>query len=395
MRDVAEECVDGDRRVISASRRDCLLAMTSTDHRVVVVTGAAGFLGSALTVDLARDHCVIAIDRREPSQALRDSAPAVAWHHLDICDEVALAAVFQETRRRLGRIDFVLHFAAFYHFGTDWHPEYQRTNIRGTSTVLQAAKENGVERLFFASSMVAMLPPPQGEMLTERSPTSTYIPYGKSKSIGEKLVNESTDRLRATVLRIAGVFSDWCELPPLDSLIRLWAGNWPLNRIIVGRGDTGIPYIHRDDLLQLVRSCIDRNAEMAPYEVFLASQHGAVSHKELFHLTRSVCSEGSRVQPFFLSPTAATIAVHLRRALGVVTRNPPYERAWMLKYIDRPWIADTTYTRNRLAWECMDGMKVCDRLPTMIDRFLRNRRVWDQRSRARTDARYSYLPEKK
>ncbi|MBP89710.1 MAG: hypothetical protein CMJ64_23895 [Planctomycetaceae bacterium] len=85
---------------------------------------------------------------------------------------------------------------------------------------------------------------------------------------------------------------------------------------------------------------------------------------------------------------------HVWLLVGFVTRNPPYERAWMLKYIDRPWIADTTYTRSRLKWDCLDGMKLCDRLPTMINRFLQNRRVWDLRSRARNDARYSYTPEK-
>ena len=371
------------------------MTLTSTNHRVIIVTGAAGFIASALTVDLASDHCVVAIDRREPGQPLRDAAPDVVWHQVDICDEAGLAAVFLETKQQLGRIDFVLHFAAFYHFGTDWHPEYQRTNIDGTSAVLRVAQENGVERLVFASSMVAMLPPPQGEMLTERSPTSDYIPYGKSKSIGEELVKENTDRLPATVLRIAGVFSDWCELPPLDSLIRLWVGNWPLNRIIVGRGDTGIPYIHRADLLRLVRSCIDQNAKMADHEVFLASQHGVVSHKELFHLMRSVCSDRSRVQPIIMPPAAAKIAVHLRRALGVVTRHSPYERAWMLNYIDQPWVADTTYTRERLEWDCTDGMHVGDRLPAMINRFLQNRRDWDQRSQARNEARYSYTPENK
>ena len=91
--------------------------MNASDGRVVVVTGAAGFLGSALTVDLARRHTVIAIDRREPSQALLGATESVDWHQMDINDERSMATVFQETRRRLGRIDFVLHFAAFAYVG--------------------------------------------------------------------------------------------------------------------------------------------------------------------------------------------------------------------------------------------------------------------------------------
>ena len=366
--------------------------MAFTNHRVIVVTGAAGFLGSAITVDLSRDHHVIGVDRREPGKALRDATPEVAWHIVDIFDEAALDVVFREARRCFGRVDFVLHFAAFYHFGTDWHPEYERTNIQGTANVVKVAADNRVDRLIFASSMVATLPPSKGEMLTESSTTSDYIPYGKSKSIGEETVKRNSVSLPTTVLRIAGVFSDWCELPPLDSLIRIWAGRWPLNRIIAGRGETGIPYIHRDDLLRLVRSCIDRNAEMAPYEVLLASQHGAVSHKQVFRLIRGVCCPGSRIRPVFLPRAIAVMGVHLRRAWGVLRRKAPYERAWMLQFVDRPWTADTTYTRNKMHWDCMSGMTLCDRLPLIISRFLRNRREWERRSRARNDACYCYTP---
>jgi len=364
--------------------------MTSAKQRVIIVTGAAGFLGSAVTVDLARDSSVIAIDRREPSRELLDATPTVTWHQVDISDEPALQALFQKTRDTLGRLDFVIHFAAFYHFGTDWHPEYQRTNIEGTSKVLQLATEFGAERLIFASSMVAMLPPPPGEMLTERSPTESTIPYGRSKSVGEQLVDGASQRLPAIVLRIGGVFTDWCELPPLDSLIRLWAGRSPLKRIVAGRGETGIPYIHRDDLVHLVRSCVDRNADLAPYEVFLASQHGAVSHNELFRITCGARGSLSHVRPIFVSPATATIGLYLRLALGRVTRDPPYERPWMLQYIDRPWVADTTYTRNRLGWDCTEGMGICDRLPEILAHYWQYRSIWERRNRARNEAMYTY-----
>jgi len=369
------------------------MAMLANNKRVVIVTGAAGFLGSAVTLELARDTAVIAIDHRAPSTALLKATGHVEWHQVDIANREALADVFQSTKRRLGRIDFVLHLAAFYHFGSDRRPEYQRTNIDGTSAVLHSAIENDARRLIFASSIAAMLPSSSGVMLTERSPTSAYIPYGESKSAGEQMILDASRQLPAVVLRIGGVFTDWCELPPLDSLIRLWAGGYPLNRIIAGRGATAIPYIHRDDLVRLVRVCVDQSEKMAPLEVLLASQHGAVSHLELFDAVWRARRNRNRVKPIFVSPTTATIGLYLRLALGLVTRDPPFERPWMLQFIDRPWIADTTYTRNKLGWDCTQGKGILDRLPTMVDRYLRSRNQWDQRSRARTTARYVYAPE--
>jgi hypothetical protein len=194
-------------------------------------------------------------------------------------------------------------------------------------------------------------------------------------------------------LRIAGVFSDWCELPPLASVIKLWSGGSPLSRIVVGRGETGIPYIHRDDFVALVRSCVEQSAKLAPFEVFLASQHGAVSHKDLFQIIREARGEGSSDQPILVSPAMATVGLYLRRALGFVTRDRPYERPWMLQFIDRPWIADTTVTRNKLTWDCTAELTIRRRMPLMMDRFQRRRRVWEQRNRARNNARYAYTSE--
>lgn len=365
--------------------------MAANNKRVVIVTGAAGFLGSAVTLELARDMAVIAIDHRPPSAALLKATEHVDWHQVDIADRDALSDVFQEVKGRLGRIDFVLHLAAFYHFGTDPHPEYQRTNIDGTSAVLQAAIENGAGRLIFFSSLAAMLPAPNGAMLTERSPTSVILPYGESKSAGEHRIQDASTQLPAIVLRIGGVFSDWCELPPLDSLIRMWAGRFPLNRLVAGHGSTALPYLHRDDLVRCVRACVDQNEKLGPFEVLLASQHGAVSHLELFEGVQHACQHGDRIKPVFVSPASARLGLALRRGWGLLTRNPPYERPWMLRFIDRPWIADTTTTQKKLGWECTPGKGILDCLPALVPRYLQHRPAWDKRSRARITARYEYF----
>jgi nucleoside-diphosphate-sugar epimerase len=361
-------------------------------QQVIMVTGAAGFLGSAITVDLARDHKVIALDWRKPSSTLLDSAPDAVWHEADVADADAVTSVFERTRKSLGRVDFVVHLAAFYHFGRDRRREYETTNVRGTAHVLRAATQNGAQRVIFASSVAAMQPPPPGEMLTERTPSVDCIPipYAESKSVGEAMVRESSSRLPGVVLRIGGVFSDWSELPPLSSLIKLWAGRSSLSRFIVGRGTTGIPYIHRDDVVRITRACIDAHEVLKPYEVLLASQHGTVLHEQLFPIVHRAKAPAIPPRPISIAPRTARIGLLIKHALGCFTGNVPFERPWMLEYVDRPWVVDTTYTRRKLGWSCAVGMGVVDRLPTMVEHFKRDRCTWEHRNRLRNEGRYAY-----
>ena len=81
---------------------------------------------------------------------------------------------------------------------------------------------------------------------------------------------------------------------------------------------------------------------------------------------------------------------HMKRIFGCLTGNIPYERPWMLEYVDRPWVVDTTYTRNKLGWSCTEGMGVLERIPAIVDRFKQDRRTWERRNRIRDKRRYAY-----
>ncbi len=191
------------------------------------------------------------------------------------------------------------------------------------------------------------------------------------------------------MLRIGGAFSDWSELPPLSSLIRLWGGRSVLSRLVVGNGATGIPYIHRDDVVRIVRRCIDRHESLAPHEVFLASQDGTVLHKDLFRGVQQARTK-TAAQPVFIPPGLANIGLCLKRCVGCLTRNRPFERPWMLRYVDRPWVVDASDTRNKLGWSCTDGMGILDRLTTILDHFRKDRRRWKRRNEIREKGQYSY-----
>jgi nucleoside-diphosphate-sugar epimerase len=356
---------------------------------IIITTGAAGFLGSAIAVDLARDHQIIAADRRAPTDDLLGAANGVVWHLVDLADRDAVAALFRATVETYGRVDYVLHFAAFYDFSMRRWGEYERTNIKGTAHLVRCAAEAGVKRLIFASSVAAMLPPTPGGILTETAPTSDYIPYAESKSVGEMMLRQASDRLPTIILRIGGVFSDWCELPPLSSLVRMWTSRFPWDRILAGRGGSGFPYLHRGDLVALVRLCLDRHERLDTCEVLLACQDGAVLHRELWAVIANTW-KGTAVRPLFVPPIAVGMGIPLRRALGFMTGEAPYERPWMTKYIDRPWVVDAAYTRERLGWECTSSMGVLDRMPVILENLRRHRRRWLMRNQLQNRRQYCY-----
>jgi len=235
-----------------------------------------------------------------------------------------------------------------------------------------------------------MEPPVTGSFLTEESPTSEFTPYAKSKSLGERLVTESCSQVPCIILRIAGVFSDWCELPPLYSLIKLWTSVFPLGRIIPGRGETGIPYIHVNDLLRLIRKCIFLHNELDPSSIFFASQHGAVLHRQLFPAIRSAAGYSGSLKPIYITREITKPSVWLRCALGEFSGNIPYERPWMLDYVDKPWTTDTSKTKRILDWDCTPGLGILKKIPDIQMNFRNDPRGWEDRNISRNKRRFTY-----
>ena len=115
----------------------------------VLVTGAAGFIGSAVC-DLLRDrgHDVVAVDALIPEAWASSSAPPVD-HRLDVRDAASWVAL-------LTGVDAVCHQAAMVGAGVRVSdlPSYAGHNDLGTACLLAAMYEAGVRHIVLASSMV-------------------------------------------------------------------------------------------------------------------------------------------------------------------------------------------------------------------------------------------------
>jgi UDP-glucose 4-epimerase len=108
-------------------------------------------------------------------------------------------------------VDAVIHFAALLHIVNpppNLQPEYERINVGGTSTVVEAARQAGVGRLVLFST-IAVYGNSANGILTEESPCNPDSFYAQTKLAAEGIVlsaRRSDDRPLGTVLRLGAVY---------------------------------------------------------------------------------------------------------------------------------------------------------------------------------------------
>lgn len=358
----------------------------------ILVTGASGYLGSAISVALSCDHRIIGLYRRPPSEKLKKDAPGIQWEKGEVADRDCMDRIFRGCAKRGQPVDYVIHFAAYTGFGKKWEDEYQTTNVIGTRNIVAAACDAGVKRILFAGSIAALSPLPMGQALTEKSPAGGDVAYSKSKALGEQILFENSHRIPVVVLRIGGVFTDWCELPPLFSVMTLWSKPF-IGRMMPGQGLSGFPYIHRRDVVGIVKKIIEKNQNLARFETLFASPDGCTFQKELFSIIRRECSKTFSITPVPVPRPLARMALHGKYLLNTLRKRKTYERAWMIDYVDLPLIVDTTYTREKLNWDPSPGLHILDRLPMMLHLFNRHPHAWHTRNINRNDQKYDYAPD--
>lgn len=153
----------------------------------VLVTGGAGFIGSALINILqASSHDIYVIDNLSFGNRMLIKIPDNHFFEIDILDRLKLSKVISEISP-----DWIIHLAAIHFIPyCNQHPEEAaQVNIQGTINVLEAAKNvKNLAKIFFAST--AAVYPICNQALSETHPTAPLDIYGLSKLAGEHLMNE-------------------------------------------------------------------------------------------------------------------------------------------------------------------------------------------------------------
>ena len=156
-----------------------------TGRGKALVTGGAGFIGSHL-VDrlLGEGYQVVVVDncstgRWENLSHVKDH-PRLAMVEADICDYPSIRPAFEG-------VDHVYHLAAL----ADIVPSiqnpvsYYRSNVDGTLSVLEAARDAGVKRFMYTASSSCYGIPDEYPTPESAEPRPQY-PYALTKWLGEQ-----------------------------------------------------------------------------------------------------------------------------------------------------------------------------------------------------------------
>ncbi len=160
----------------------------------VLVTGAAGYIGSHSCVELAQaGHEVVGIDNFNnsyPAAVERMNEVAgteIVVHEVDLTDRAATRAVFEQAQP-----EAVVHFAALKAVGESVEQplEYQRVNIGSTVSIGEAMNAVGCKKMIFSSSCT-VYGEPQWTPVGEDHPLSVINPYGRTKLQIENLLRDA------------------------------------------------------------------------------------------------------------------------------------------------------------------------------------------------------------
>ncbi|MEW6568027.1 MAG: NAD-dependent epimerase/dehydratase family protein [Chloroflexota bacterium] len=213
-----------------------------------LVTGAAGFLGSALANRLAREgHHVRGLDDLSAGDPTRLS-PDVHFTRGDVIDRPKLWTLLQD-------IDCVYHLAARVSVPESvlYPREYNAVNVGGTVSVMEAMRDVGVKRVVQVSSG-AVYGDQAEQPLREDMPPDPRSPYAVSKLAAEYYVRTigALWHIETVVLRVFNVYGPNQPLPVahppvVPHFLRQSARSGTL--VIHGKGEQTRDFVYLDDVV--------------------------------------------------------------------------------------------------------------------------------------------------
>lgn len=252
-------------------------------ERVVLVTGATGFIGKSLVKRLlSRKNYKIVCLVRKTSNVDFLIGKGVETVVGDICDFAGLEKVFKEVRP-----DIVVHAAAKVTDTTE--TELHNCNSAGTHNICELCFVYEIERLVYLSS-VAVLSGNPDIPLTENLPYKASNHYGKSKIEAEQIVlNYREKSLPVSILRPCMVYGE-DEPHALDRILRL-AGKRRIPILNVPGMDSKLHLVYVENVTDALILALEKEEALAG--TFMIADKEVITLRKFLKIVYAALEKGT------------------------------------------------------------------------------------------------------
>ncbi|MHB8138197.1 MAG: NAD-dependent epimerase/dehydratase family protein [Smithellaceae bacterium] len=295
-----------------------------TSSPLILVTGATGAVGPIVVKFF--------LDEGYRIRTLSIDQPPVGIWPDDVEARIGDITNYSAVQAAMEGVDSVIHMAAMLHVVNpppEMREKYERINVGGTATVVDAAIRAGVKRVVLFST-IAVYGPSEGCVLDEMSPTHPATLYAQTKLAAEQIVLNASGadgQPLGTVLRFGAIYGSRIK-GNYERLTRSLANH---RFIAVGNGLNRRTLIYDKDVGRAVVQAVSHPA--AAGRIFNVTDGGFHILNEIIE---AICSGLGRTSPRLSLPVEPTrTLIHFIEAgIRVVGLKPPVTREMIDKYTE-------------------------------------------------------------
>lgn len=334
----------------------------------ILITGAHGRLGRAITKKLSDKYTIIAIDN-EPEQEIDQKN----YFQIDIGNEKNVKEKLKQIKQEFGN-DFasVIHLAAYYSFGDQEWEKYKKITINGTKNLFTYLRDEfAIDQFIFSSTLLVYMPCEIGEKITEGSPIRPAWEYPKSKVITENILFELNEHIPLVILRIAGCYDNNCHSIPIANQIKMSYEKDFRRHLFPGNFKHGSPYLHLKDLAEAIFILIEKRKTL-PHEVTLnLGESKTYSHEMIQNRLELLINK----KELTIYPIPKIIAKAVTWFENRIPFYPtPFVKPWMIDIADDHYELDMTLAKSLIDWN--PTFDLYNTLPMMIENLKKDSSEW-------------------